>query len=157
MDVVAVAGLLLFAASLFGLVSVARATWSAIAGAPAVASTPTGNQIVKLAIDPPPLGGVRNAAGDVVDAFVPSTVKVRVGVPLQVVVVNYDDMPHSWSVIGLGLHEMIAAGSDSGPTTTSFTVTPAETGTYAWYCALPCDGWAMATNGYMRGSLEVTS
>ena len=85
----------------------------------------------------------------------PATFTMKVGTTYQVTVVNYDDMPHTWTAPGLGVNAAIAAGSDSGPSTTTFTIHPTKAGTFAWYCATPCDSWAMVHDGYMRGSVIV--
>jgi hypothetical protein len=34
---------------------------------------------------------------------------------------------------------------------------PSQAGSYQWFCALPCDPWAMSHDGYMRGHITVTA
>jgi plastocyanin len=96
------------------------------------------------------------------DTFVPSTIAVKVGVPVKVTVVNYDEGAHSIVAPGLGLNVTIKPGiepkdvSESAkeeigegvkPVATTFSFTPKKAGVYRWYCALPCDAgqgyWAM--------------
>jgi hypothetical protein len=40
----------------------------------------------------------------------------------------------------------------------TFTFTaPKKAGRYQWWCAVPCDPWAMAHDGYMRGYVTVSA
>jgi plastocyanin len=98
------------------------------------------------------------------DTLVPSTFAVKVGVPVRVTVVNYDEGAHSIVAPALGLDVTIKPGTESAeakkqesasedigegvkPVATTFTFTPAKAGVFRWFCALPCDagqhGWAM--------------
>jgi plastocyanin len=118
--------------------------------------------------------GVPGADGKGHDTFVPSTFAVKVGVPVQVTVVNYDEGSHSIVSPELGLNVTIKPGiepkeakskestaEDIGegvkPTTTTFTFTPTKAGVFRWFCSLPCDagqhGWAMQM-GYSGPSKE---
>jgi hypothetical protein len=46
----------------------------------------------------------------------------------------------------------------SAPTHATFTFTaPNKPGKYAWWFAVPCDPWAMAHDGFMRGYVTVTA
>lgn len=99
--------------------------------------------------------GVKGPDGKGHDAFVPSSIVVKAGVPTTVQVINYDEGAHSMTAEGLGLDQLIqagkAVGDDVQPVTTTFTFTAAKPGVYRWYCKLPCDGggggWDM-TDGY---------
>lgn len=125
--------------------------------------------------------------GQSYDAFLPTTdLRVRAGQTVRVTVYNYDDMPHSFTspalakgaaipageqqtqgtaqdlkvmpMPGIGIDQLILPGSDRRPSKTTFTFTaPGKAGTYIWYCKIPCDAWAMAHLGYMRGRVIVTS
>jgi plastocyanin len=111
------------------------------------------------------------------DTFVPSTIAVKVGIPVQVTVVNYDEGAHSMVAPDLGLNATIKPGTETKeakgqestsedigegvkPVTTTFTFTPHKAGVFRWFCALPCDagqnGWAMkmgATGPDKEGSM----
>lgn len=112
------------------------------------------------------------------DTMVPSTFGVKVGVPVNVTVINYDEGEHTITAPGLGLNAIIKPGTEfttppAGasatellnqvvPGVTHFTFTVKKAGVYRWHCALPCDagakGWAMSSdptgtdkNGFMAG------
>ena len=80
---------------------------------------------------------------------------------------NADDAQHSFTLPDLGINVIVpGAKDDSHPGTTSYTFTASKTGTFRWYCAIPCDtdnnGWAMKTSsagndqdGFMAGTLTV--
>jgi plastocyanin len=92
------------------------------------------------------------------DAFLPADFGARAGQTVVVKVINYDTAAHSFNAPSLGVNKVIAAGKDKAPTTTTFTFTAPKTpGNYQWFCALPCDPWAMAHDGYMRGHVTVTA
>jgi plastocyanin len=126
---------------------------SSVAARPRTA--PAAVEKVTLKVNPPPLGGVRGPDGQVHDAFVPASFTMHVGRTYEVTVVNYDTMPHTFTSPGLGLNEVIAPGSAAAPKVTTFVIKPTRTGTYGWYCATPCDAWAMVHDGFMRGELTV--
>ncbi len=91
------------------------------------------------------------------DAFLPATFTVRPGATVKVTFLNYDEGEHSFTSMPLGLNVVIAPGSAKHPKATTFTFrAPSRSGTYLWYCARPCDEWAMAHVGYMRGYVKVT-
>ncbi|HZR92431.1 MAG TPA: hypothetical protein VFA44_08505 [Gaiellaceae bacterium] len=112
------------------------------------------------------------------DTIVPSTFAVKVGVPVQVTVINYDEGAHTITAPALGLNAQIKPGTKfttapagAGatellnqvvPRVTHFTFTVKKAGVYRWYCALPCDaggkGWATTAGstgpdrlGFMAG------
>lgn len=91
------------------------------------------------------------------DAFLPADFKVSPGTMVTVVVLNYDEGEHTFTSNALGTNETIPPGSELQPSETHFYFrAPSKAGRYAWYCALPCDPWAMTHNGYMRGFVTVT-
>lgn len=103
------------------------------------------------------------------DSFVPSHLTLKAGTPVTFTVINYDEGPHTFTIPELNINQQIAARKDDNtPGVTTFTVTFPKTGTFRWFCALPCDGgqggWAM-TNGkqgpdqenYMAGYVTVVS
>ena len=115
------------------------------------------------------------------DAFLPADFTVKPGQKVVVRFRNFDDMPHSFTspelaaggaipksdlamqpglvkmpAPGLGLDAIIPGGTDETPGTASVTFTaPAKAGRYFWFCKLPCDPWAMAHDGFMRGYVTV--
>jgi hypothetical protein len=75
---------------------------------------------------------------------------------VTVTVYNYDSSPHSFTSSALAVNVTIPAGSASRPSKTTFAFTaPSAPGSYPWWCAMPCDPWAMAHDGYMRGLATV--
>lgn len=91
------------------------------------------------------------------DAFLPGDVTVKAGATVHITVWNYDDK-HSFTAPSLGVNQILGGGSAKSPHKTVFTFkAPAKPGSYAWFCAMPCDPWAMAHNGYMRGFVTVTA
>lgn len=156
-------GLALAAVFIFAVTAGVGAIWTAVTGhvtnmvvaAPAgAASTPAAVQ-VKLSVNPPPLGGVKGPDGQVYDAIVPATFTMKVGTTYEVTIYNYDIQSHSWMDPALNVDAIAPAGTASSPSVTHFTITPKSAGTFQWFCALPCDKWAMATNGFMRGFVVV--
>jgi len=112
------------------------------------------------------------------DTMVPSTFAVKVGVPVDVTVVNYDEGTHTITAPSLGLNALIKPGTEFttapagagatellnkvAPGVTHFTFTVNKAGVYRWHCAVPCDaganGWAMSSStsgpselGFMAG------
>lgn len=92
------------------------------------------------------------------DAFLPAKFSVKAGQRVTVTVNNYDDAQHTFTAPTLGVNQMIpaAAGKKAGTVTFTFTA-PAKAGAYTWICAMPCDPWAMAHDGYMKGHVTVTA
>lgn len=112
------------------------------------------------------------------DTMVPSTFAVKVGVPVKVTVINYDEGTHTITAPSLGLNALIKPGTEFtkppkgagatellnqvAPGITHFTLTVKKAGVYRWHCAVPCDaganGWAMtpsttgpSRDGFMAG------
>jgi len=158
-----VAGIALVAVVVFAITAGAGAIWHKVTGttsAPAASAAPAPAPAasavqVKLEINPPPLGGVKGPDGLVHDAFVPGTFTMTVGTTYDVTIYNYDVQSHSWMSPDLNVSAVAPAGSPSSPSITHFTIKPTKAGTIQWFCALPCDKWAMAHNGYMRGYVTV--
>jgi plastocyanin len=90
------------------------------------------------------------------DAYLPASFAVTPGATVKVTFLNYDEGQHSFTSMSLGLNIAIAAGSSTHPKATTITFrAPSHRGTYLWYCAMPCDPWAMSHVGYMRGYVSV--
>jgi plastocyanin len=112
---------------------------------------------VKLVIKSDEEKGKKGSDGNWHDAFLPADFSVKAGATVHVTVYNYDDMPHSFTAAQLGTNATIAGGSEDKPSKTTFTFTaPAKAGSYEWYCAMPCDPWAMSKEGFMKGRVTVT-
>jgi Cupredoxin-like domain len=86
-----------------------------------------------------------------------SATAVVAGRPVTVEVTNFDEMPHSFTIPQLGIDRLVPPGADGNPGKVTFTFTPAVSGTYRWFCALPCDDdngyWAMGTYGHAGGGM----
>jgi plastocyanin len=91
------------------------------------------------------------------DAFLPADFSVQPGDRVTVTVVNYDGGPHTFTSPSMGVNAIIpGGGSLSAPREMTFTFTaPQKSGRYQWWCAVPCDPWAMSHDGYMRGVVTV--
>ncbi|HEX3015958.1 MAG TPA: cupredoxin domain-containing protein [Desulfobacteria bacterium] len=94
------------------------------------------------------------------DIFSPADITVVQGVPTTVTVYNYDDGGHSFAAKDLGLNVQIPGSTKKGvPSVTTFTVKATKAGDFHWLCTVKCDGdangWAMANNGYMAGTVHV--
>lgn len=112
---------------------------------------------VKMVVKSDEEHGKMGSDGNWHDAFLPADLSVRAGSMVRVTVYNYDDMEHSFTAPGLGTNATIAAGSEAKPAKTTFTFrAPQKAGRYEWFCALPCDPWAMSHDGFMRGYVSVT-
>lgn len=90
------------------------------------------------------------------DAFLPANFTVRAGARVAVTVLNYDAGAHSFTAPSLHVNAVLRAATGSTPAKTTFTFTaPKRAGEYMWWCSRPCDPWAMAHVGYMRGYVKV--
>ena len=89
------------------------------------------------------------------DAFLPADFSVARGARVKVTILNYDDSPHSFTSPGLHLNELVPGAKGKTPGRITFTLTAKKAGKYAWWCNQPCDPWAMAHDGYMRGFVTV--
>jgi plastocyanin len=121
-------------------------------------ATPRGSQAITLKVKSDSEHGKRGPDGSWHDAFLPADFTVQAGYAVTVTVYNYDDAPHSFTSQALGVNQAIPGGLTNAPSKTTFTFTaPSQAGTYQWWCAVPCDPWAMAHDGYMRGYLTVSA
>lgn len=129
----------------------------------AAGSAPVGKpEAVKLVIKSDTEHGRRGSDGQWHDAFLPADFTVHPGARVTVTVLNYDTNPHSFTSSSLDssqfINQTISSGSAGAPSKTTFTFTaPSTAGKYAWWCAMPCDPWAMAHDGYMRGYVTVAA
>jgi plastocyanin len=105
------------------------------------------------------------------DMFVPADFPLKVGTPVDLTIVNYDEGPHSITSKQMGLNIMVKPGHEQAdgsvtPVTTEYSFTPTKKGVFRWHCAIPCDKggkfWAMSKgydgpdqDGYMAGYFVV--
>jgi plastocyanin len=91
------------------------------------------------------------------DAFLPADFTVHAGATVTITLNNYDSGPHTFTSPSLGVNQIVGGGGTLGaPKTVTFTFkAPSKPGNYQWWCAVPCDPWAMAHDGYMRGHVTV--
>lgn len=120
------------------------------------------SEAVKLVIRSDTEHGKMGSDGKWHDAFLPANFTVHAGDRVTVTVYNYDTMAHSFTSSSLSssqlINQMIPAGSSGSPSTTTFTFTaPSNPGQYSWWCAMPCDPWAMDHVGFMRGYVRVAA
>jgi plastocyanin len=114
-------------------------------------------ETMKLVVKSDEEKGKMGPDGNWHDAFLPADFSIKAGATVQVTVYNYDDMPHTFTAPGLGVNAQIPGGSEDKPGEVTFTIhAPDEAGSYGWYCAAPCDPWAMSHMGYMKGRVRVT-
>lgn len=140
-------------------------------------ATPTGRPAserhVTLAIIPASARLAKGPDGAYHDAFIPSSIAVRVGQVIYLNIVNYSPDSHSFDVPDLRLNLDIApattdpAGSTKPDTTTAMFAV-AQPGVYHWSCRKLCDGdasnWAMSDgtgqvvgqDGFMAGTITAT-
>ena len=120
-------------------------------------ATASSGENVKLVIKSDEEKGKKGSDGNWHDAYLPADFSVKAGATVKVTVYNYDDMPHSFTAAQLGTNAMIPGGSEDKPSKTTFTFqAPQKAGSYEWYCAMPCDPWAMSHDGFMKGRVTVT-
>lgn len=91
------------------------------------------------------------------DAYLPATIAVENGQKVTLHIYNHDEGEHSFAAPALGLNVAVPGGSEKAPkeTTVTFTVS-SQPGHSMWYCADPCDPWAMAHKGFMEGDVTVS-
>ena len=100
--------------------------------------------------------------------FAISATTVKVGVPVTITITNKDSSQHSMTAPDLGINIVVPAATDTADGTISYTFTPTRTGSFRWFCAIPCDsdnaGWDMTSDGngngqnnFMAGYITVTN
>ncbi|MDA8380624.1 MAG: cupredoxin domain-containing protein [Actinomycetota bacterium] len=165
-------GLALFAAGVvFGVTAGVGAIWSSVTSLPASApaSASAAGSSGASGAGGTAAGGAASTVSVVIrnvptpegpePAFVgPSGVgsatlfTAKVGTTLKVTVKNENSMPHTFTSPTLNLSVTIAPDA-----TTTFTVTAKTAGTFSYWCNIPCGGWVMSHNGYMRGDVTVVA
>ena len=105
------------------------------------------------------------------DMIMPANFVLKVGVPVDLTIINYDEGAHTITSTGMKLDIAIKAGNQQAdgsvtPVTTEYTFTPTATGKFRWNCNVQCDKggkfWAMSKgydgmgqDGYMAGYFVV--
>lgn len=147
-------------ASSSGNVAQAAPVAAANSGVPSATAVPVAKpEAVKLAVKTDVEHGRRGPDGKWHDAFLPADFTVHPGAQVTVTVTNYDSGQHTFTSPSLGVNAIIPGGGTlSAPHQMTFTFTaPKKAGKYQWWCAVPCDPWAMAHNEYMRGFVTVAA
>jgi membrane fusion protein, multidrug efflux system len=101
--------------------------------------------------------GKKGPDGKYHDAFLPANFKVHRGAKVVVTVLNYDDMPHSFTAAKLHVNAFFMMGSAKKPSKTTFTFKAKHTGRFAWHCNPKCDSWSMKHWGFMKGHVKVVA
>jgi plastocyanin len=124
----------------------------------AAATQAVAPESLKLVVKSDGEKGKKGSDGNYHDAFLPADFTVKAGATVKVTVYNYDDMPHTFTSPQLGVNAKVPPGTGSmeepGKITFTFQA-PQEAGSYEWFCALPCDPWAMTHYGFMKGWVRV--
>ncbi|HKZ15380.1 MAG TPA: hypothetical protein VJL81_16200 [Solirubrobacterales bacterium] len=132
------------------------ATPRSMMGGTGTTGTGNGTEEVNIVVKSDEEHGRLGPEGTWHDAFLPADFSVDPGTTVKVTVVNYDEGEHTFTSPMLGLNVTIPAGTAKEPASTTFTFkAPTRTGSYMWFCAKPCDPWAMSHDGYMRGFVRV--
>ena len=91
---------------------------------------------------------------------------VQLGQRVTLKFTNTDEMPHSYTLLDLGINVNVPGAKDGKDGSATYSFTANKAGSFRWFCAIPCDedngGWAMKTtpkgNGqdnFMAGYLTV--
>jgi hypothetical protein len=88
--------------------------------------------------------------GEKHDAFTTTEFAVRAGQPQELRIDNTDDVRHSITAPEAGVNIVVMPG------THAYTLLVKHPGSFRWFCAFPCDEWAMQHPGYMAGSISVS-
>ena len=83
--------------------------------------------------------------GKLHDAFTVTNFQVHAGQPIQLVINNTDSVPHSINSPTAGVNIVAKPGVHT------YSLVVSKTGSFAWYCMMPCDPFSMSHFGYMRG------
>ena len=140
---------------------------SIVDSAPGAASAVAAQLLTFQAVGPEDatVVGPDGAKHDILAATSGTTVKK--GIPVTITITNKDSSQHSLTSPDLGLNIVVPGATASGDGTISYTFTPTKTGSFRWFCAIPCDsdnaGWDMTSDGtgngqnnFMAGFITVT-
>jgi heme/copper-type cytochrome/quinol oxidase subunit 2 len=88
--------------------------------------------------------------GEKHDAFTTTEFAVQAGRPQELRIDNTDDVRHSITAPEAGVNIVVMPG------THTYTLLVKHPGSFRWFCAFPCDEWAMQHPGYMAGYITVS-
>jgi hypothetical protein len=88
--------------------------------------------------------------GEKHDAFTTTEFAVHAGQPQKLRIDNTDSVPHSITAPEAGINIVVKPGSHT------YTLLAKQPGRFLWFCAFPCDEWAMQHPGYMSGYITVS-
>jgi plastocyanin len=88
--------------------------------------------------------------GEKHDAFTTTEFAVQAGRPQELRIDNTDDVRHSITAPEAGVNIVAMPG------THTYTLLVKHPGSFRWFCAFPCDEWAMQHPGYMAGYITVS-
>jgi hypothetical protein len=88
--------------------------------------------------------------GEKHDAFTTTEFAVQAGRPQELRIDNTDDVRHSITSPEAGVNIVVMPG------THTYTLRVKHPGSFRWFCAFPCDEWAMQHPGYMAGYITVS-
>ena len=111
------------------------------------AALPPVAKMVALSVIP---GYKPGPEGEKHDAFTTTEFAVQAGRPQELRIDNTDDVPHSITAPEAGINIVVTPG------TRTYTLLAKQPGRFLWFCAFPCDEWAMQHPGYMAGSISVS-
>jgi hypothetical protein len=94
--------------------------------------------------------GKKGPEGKLHDDFTVTELHVTVGQPVTLRIDNTDTVPHSITSQEAGVNIVAMPG------THGYTLLVNKAGKFEWNCMYPCDPWAMAHVGYMRGFITAT-
>ena len=148
----ALAGAGILAAVLMSTVALVRSSEKKEARAAAQAAAqfaalPPVAKMVALSVIP---GYKAGPEGEKHDAYTVTELAVRAGQPQELRIDNTDDVPHTITAPEAGINIVVRPG------THTYTLLVKQPGRFLWFCALPCDEWAMQHPGYMSGYITVS-
>lgn len=126
-------------------------------GGAAAATPAVAPQALTIGVKADDEHGRRGPDGKWHDAFLPADFSVHAGALVTITILNYDGGPHTFTAPGLHVNAIIPGNGALGhPQRITFSFrAPKSPGSYQWWCAVPCDPWAMTHDGYMRGVVKV--
>jgi plastocyanin len=109
-----------------------------------------------------PVKKTKHGTSTMHDAFSPASFTVTPGIPVHLMVYNWDTGEHSITSSALGLNLMMKGADKAGDfKANNFVFTVPKAGKYKWACEVKCDGgmtsYSMTHVGYMEGYINATN